>query len=153
MPDHDNQNLHLVQAQGGFGEPGTFAEEVAHLAEGEDVPRELREALLLRPGRGTGSPLRTGRPLRLRAIPILHFCPFGSGAGWPRVGRQARQAERASWSQMCSSSGRGISTDRAFGVDLRKILPAHNDRRRAARASVNVASGLVYQRVCSGVGV
>lgn len=70
MPEHDNQNLHQVQAQGGFGEPGAFAEEVARLAEGEDMPRELREALLLRPGRGTGSPLRTGRPLRLRAIPI-----------------------------------------------------------------------------------
>ena len=71
MPEHDAQPLRLVQAHGGFGEPGTFAEEVARLAEGEDVPREVREALLLRPGRGTGAPLRTGRPLRLRALPWL----------------------------------------------------------------------------------
>lgn len=50
MPDHDTQTLRLVQAQGGFDEPGAFAEEVARLAESEDVPREVREALLLRPG-------------------------------------------------------------------------------------------------------
>lgn len=54
MPEHDAQTLRLVQAQGGFGEPGAFAEEVARLAEGEDVPREVREALLLRPGRFNG---------------------------------------------------------------------------------------------------